>query len=38
MTEGCSNGLNGDTVKHLVTNCFLDAISHAAAGKYRSNR
>lgn len=33
MIEGCSNGLNGDAVKHLVTNCFLDAISHAAAGK-----
>lgn len=33
MTEGCSNGLNGDAVKHLVTNCFPDAISHAAARK-----
>lgn len=38
MTEGCSNGLNGDAVEHLVTNCFLDAISHTAAGKCRSNR
>lgn len=33
MIEGCSNGLNGDAVKHLVTKCFLDAISHTAAGK-----
>ena len=33
MIEGCSNGLNGDAVKHLVTNCFPDAISHTAAGE-----
>lgn len=27
MIEGYSNGLNGDAVKDLVTNCFLNAIS-----------
>lgn len=38
MTGGWSNGLTGDAVKHLVTNCDLDAISHIAAGKRFSNR
>lgn len=38
MTEEWSNGLNGDAVKHLVTKCFLGAISHDAGGKYCSNR
>lgn len=38
MIEGCSNGVNGDAVKHLVTNCYLEAISHTAPGKPYSNR